>query len=47
MFCHQTKGILEAKLEIVKSYFIICYTNNIIAYIMYRFFNVFFLIDVK
>ena len=47
MFCHQTKGILEAKLEIVKSYFILDYTNNIIAYKMYRFYTVFFLIDVK
>lgn len=47
MFCHQKKGILEAKLEIVKSYFILGYTNNIIAYIMCRFSNVFFLIDVK
>ena len=46
MLCHQKKGILEAKLEIV-SYFILGYTNNIIAYIMCRFSNVFFLIDVK
>lgn len=45
MFSHLTKGILEAKLETVQSYFLHVY--NIIAYIMYRFSSVFFLIAVK
>ena len=33
--------------KVGNSYFILGYTNNIIAYIMCRFSNVFFLIDVK
>lgn len=45
MFCCQTEGILEAKVEVVQSYFIHVY--NITTYLMYRVSNVFFLIDVK